>query len=322
MLVAMFGNSSTAQEIVLRDLTRITSTPITSATDESLNLSNGQKLSWDTILQARVDTVWQKPVDERIEKFGLPLYRLKHRLQQQNFDGAFEIARDWYDNDQNVFVGTSANFLVCRSVMLGHINRSENAKAVEAMIRALQLQQQCSTEFLDSIPGVTLDENELATKLCDELLPVWSSADEARNQLGKLDAQFDLKELVQKWPGLAVYLSSMAVESGQRERLTEWNSAMSKVPNLRPWQRILSSDLSRTSLSSLIRDTEGPRRVTTMYWWATAKGQRAAKPERVITLLKIVANYQDQFPTLAKESLARAVELTDDPDQKAALDGR
>jgi len=59
-----------------------------------------------------------------------------------------------------------------------------------------------------------------------------------------------------------------------------------------------------------------------MYWWATAKEQQAAKPERVLALLKIVANYQDQFPSLAKESLARAVELTDDPDQKAVLTGR
>jgi len=322
VLLTVIYSNCTAQEIILRDLTRITNNPVTSATDESLNLSNGQKLSWSSILQARVDPVWQKPVDERIAKFGLPLYRLKHRLKQQNHTGAFEIAQQWYDDDQNSFVGPDANFLVCRSMMFGRIARGENAKAVEAMIRALQLQQQCSTEFLDSIPDIAFAEQELVTRLCDELLPVWSSADEARTQLRQLDSKFELEKLVQKWPALAIYLSSMAVQSGQRERMLDWNSAMAKVPELRPWQRVLNSDHARTPLPNLIRGTEGSMRVTTMYWWAVAEDQQAAKSDRVLTLLKIVANYQDQFPALARESLARAVELTDDPDEKAALVGR
>ena len=322
LVFAMLVNSLVAQEIVLRDLSRITNVSVTSATDESLTLSDGKQLSWDEVLQVRVDPVWQKPVDERIAKFGLPLYRLKHRLRQKNHDGAFEIARDWYDNDQNQFAGANANFLVCRSIMLGRIARGENGKAIEAMIRAMELQDQCSAKLLDSIPGIRFEENELKTQLCKQLLPVWGTTEEARAQLSKLDDQFDLKGLVQKWPGLAVYLSSMAVHSSQRERMTEWNSAMGKVSRFRPWQRVLNKDLSRAPLSTLIDGTEGPLRVTTMYWWAIAEDQQAAKAERVLTLLKIVANYKDQFPILARESLARAVELTEDPDEKAALTGR
>ena len=319
VVFAMPGTSLLAQEIVLRDLSRITNVSVASATDESLTLSDGKQLSWDNVLQVRVDPVWQKPVDERIAKFGLPLYRLKHRLRQQNHDGAFEIARDWYENDQNKFAGADANFLVSRSIMLGRIARGENGKAMEAMIRAMELQDQCSPKLLDSIPGIRFEKNELKTQLCKQLLPVWGTADEARSQLSKLDDEFDLKDLVQKWPGLAVYLSSMAIHSRQRERMTEWNAAMGKVPQFRPWQRVLNSDLSRAPLSRLIDGAEGSLRVTTMYWWATAEDQQAAKPERVLTLLKIVANYQDQFPSLAKESLGKAVELTDDPDEKAAL---
>ena len=322
VVFALLGTSLFAQEIILRDLSRIANASVTSATDESLTLADGKQLSWDRVLQARVDPAWQKAVDDRIEKFGLPLYRLKHRLRQQNYDGAFEISRDWYDNDQNMFAGADANFLVCRSVMLGRIARGENGKAVEAMIRALELQDQCSKELLDSIEGITFEESELKTQLCRQLLPVWSTAEESRSQLSKLDDQFDLQTMVQKWPGLGVYLSSMAIHSGQRERMTQWNSAMGAVPLFRPWQRILNSDLSRGPLSRFIGDTDGSLRVTTMYWWATAEDQQAENPERVLTLLKIVANYQDQFPSLAKESLAQAVELTDDPDVKAALIGR
>ena len=203
--------------------------------------------------------------------------------------------------------------------MLGRIERGENELAIEPMIRAIELQEKCAAEFVESIATLAFTKQELKTELCRQLLPVWNSVNETRSRLVQLDSQFDLEKLTQKWPGLAVYLSSMAVHVSQRERMTQWNAAMGKVPQLRSWQRVLNSDLSRTPLSILIRDSEGPMRVTTMYWWATAKDQRATKSERVLTLLKIAANYRDEFPSLAKESLAHAVELTDDPDQKAAL---
>jgi len=319
-LVAFNSCSILAQEIVLRDLTRISNIRITSVDDASLNLADGKQLSWDQILQARVDPVSQNLVDSRIEKFGLPLYRLKHRLRQKNFAGAFEIAQQWYDNDEQKFSGSEANFLVCRSVMLGRIGRAENGLAIEPMVRAIELQEKCSSEFLTSIPGLAFSKSELKTELCNQLLPVWGSAEETVSQLNDLEAKLDLKTLTQKWPGLAVYLSSMTVHARQRERMTQWNSAMGSVPELRSWQRVLNSDLSQTPLSILLRDTEGPMRVSTMYLWATAEDQKAAKSERVLTLLKIAANYQDEFPALAKESLARAVELTDDPKERAAIE--
>ena len=322
ILIHCLASQINAQEIILRDLTQITDAKITSVDDESLQLADGKQLSWDAILQARVDPVWQNLVDSRIEKYGLPLYRLKHRLRQKNFAGAFEIARQWYDSDQQKFSGIEANFLVCRSVMLGRIGRGENALAIEPMIRAIELQEECSPEFLNSNPDLAFSKSELKTELCNQLLPVWGSVEQTVSQLNQLESQFDLQQLSQKWPGLAVYLSSMAVHSSQRERMIRWNAAMGGVPQLRPWQRVLNSDLSRTPLSILIRDAEGPLRISTMYLWATAEDQQASKSDRVLALLKIAANYQDEFPTLAKESLDRAVELTDDPDQKTALIGR
>ncbi len=309
-----------AQEIILRDLTRISEVPVTNIDDEFLHLADGQKLTWDQVLQSRVDAQWQESLDTHVKKFGLPLYRLKHRLRQLNVDGAFDIAKDWYENDAQTFSGHEANFLVCRAVMMGRIRRGERTSAFASMIRAIQLQEKCSATFLEAFPGLAFDEDELRTGICDELLPVWGSVEETQLALRKLDVNFDLSSLVEEWPGLAVYLSSMAVHIKQRERMTDWIPAMGAVPQLRQWQRVLGSDLPRTPLSRLIDGSEGALRVTAMYWWATAQEQQTPKRQRMLTLLKIVANYSQQFPMLAKEACAEAVELTDDPAEQAAIE--
>jgi len=309
---------SFSQEIVLRDLTRISSVPVRDVSDEILTLSNNQRLTWDLVLQARVDPVWQKQLDQRIERFGLPLYRLKHRLRQKNFGGAYAIAKQWYETGQS-FAGDEAAFLVCRSVMLGRIASDERENAVEPMIRALKLQQKCSSTFLESFSHLAFSSQEFKTSLCDDLSPVWNSSEACSRQLDKLDAEFNLNELTGLWPGLAVYLSSMAVHAGQRERMRDWNATMGDVTEFRPWQRMLGANLSRSPLPVLIRDLDGPLRVSTMYWWATAEDQQASKADRVLALLKIVANYKEKYPALSKMALADAIELTDDLEEREIL---
>ena len=308
-----------AQEIVLRELTRISGVSVQEVNDEFLSLSDGTKLTWDQVLQARVDSVWQKKLDQRLEKFGLPLYRLKHRLRQENFVGASEIANRWYEQPEQTFAGAEANFLVCRAVMLGRIAAGKRETVMEPMIRALLLQQDCSPSFLNAFKDLRFSDSEFKTQLCDDLPPVWTSAEGCAIELNRLDDGFDLEELTDRWPGVAVYLSSMAIHARQRERMQPWNSSMGRVAEFRPWQRMMNSSLSRTPLSILVRNTEGALRVSTMYWWATAEDQQAPKADRVLTLLKIVANYREEFPALSKLSLQQAIELTDDSKERELL---
>jgi hypothetical protein len=318
--VILCGSYCSAQEIILRDLTRIREVPVTKIDDAYLYLTNGQKLTWDRILQARVDAKWQESLDSNVKRIGVPLYRLKHRMSQQNIDGAFEIAKDWCENETQSFAGDEANFLVSRAVMLGRIRRGARARAVEPMILAMQRQEKCSDSFLKSFASIAFERDELRTAICDDLLPVWSAVGETQSELDLLSRRFELSSLVTKWPGLAVYLSSMAVHIDQRQRMTDWNFAMGAVPQLRQWQRVLGSDLARTPLSRLIDRSEGPFRVTVMYWWATAREQRASKRQRVLTLLKIAANYGDHFPVLSQEAISKAAELTDDPVEQIVIE--
>ena len=306
--------SGFGQEIVLRDLTRIQNVAVVAIHEDGVQLSDSRKLTWDRILQAKVDESLKESFDAKLKKYSLPLFRLKHRIRSGDMEGAFDIAQQWYQNDQRKFGGAEANFLVCRSVMHGRINQQETVLAVEPMIQALLLQQDLSQEFRTQFADFVFGREELKTKICDSFVPVFEDDDLSRQELKRLESTYDLDELTRRYPALAVYLSSMAIQIQQREIATDWNIAMGSVPELRPWQRLLGSDLTRAPLSRLIDGAEGSLRVAAMYWWATADEQQAPKPQRVLTLLKIVAAYSDQFPSLAQRARVAAARLADDPE--------
>ena len=56
-----------------------------------------------------------------------------------------------------------------------------------------------------------------------------------------------------------------------------------------------------------------------IYGWASDPNQQAAKSERVLALLKIVANDGGRYPSVTKLALSRAIELTDNPQVQEAL---
>ena len=319
-LLMLWGSSNaSAQAIVLRDLSRIYPASIQDASDESLELVGGRKLSWDQVLQADVDVAWQQRIDEKVREIGEPRYRLKHRLQQNNVAGAYAIAKTWYQNEERVFVGEEANFMVCRAIMLGRLREGKRESVIAPMLQALILQQQCEQEFLDSLPDVVFAEDELKAGIHDDFLPVWSSPTEAVKQLKHLDSEFELDQLVERWPGLGLYLSSLAIYAQQQELSLGWNATMQRVPQLRPWQRVFNTRLSQTPLATLTKGLEGGLRISAIYGWASDPDQQAAKSERVLALLKIVANDGGRYPSVTKLALSRAIELTDNPQVQEAL---
>lgn len=308
-----------SQVIILRNLQQVEDATVQGVDNASLRLSDGRTFHWDQILKANVRDPWQQEIETRIETIGLPLYRLKRRLSMNDTPGAYRIAREWYLNEERAFENSEEQFLVCYAVMMGRINEGAFASAVDPMIRAIQIQGDCSQAFLDRFKHVTFQPHELKTAIYDRLLPIWSKPNETAMQLEHLQRQHDLETLVKTYPGIAVYLSSMAAQTGQRELMRDWNVAMGSVPELRAWQRVLASDLSRTPLRRLIDGSEGSIRVVTMHWWATATDQQASKRKRMLTLLKIAAYYSQQFPDLAKRSMLEAAKLTDDPEEQIVL---
>lgn len=79
------------QEVLLRDLTRLDDTSVVRFDRFSVELSNGKTLSWDQILQANAGNA-QQEFDQRLRSFGLPLFRIRQRLANQDYDGAGVVA--------------------------------------------------------------------------------------------------------------------------------------------------------------------------------------------------------------------------------------
>lgn len=318
-LTLLAASKASAQAIVLRDLSRISPATIQDLDEESLTLAGGQKLTWDRVLQTNVDATWQARIEQNVREIGEPLYRLKQRLQQNNVAGAYEIAQQWYQQEDRSFAGAQANFMVCRAIMLGRLDDGERESAIEPMLQSLILQQQCEQRFLESVPEIAFAADELKTGIHEDFLPVWSSQEEAARQLKRLSSSFELDQHVARWPGLGLYLSSLAIHAQQREQAADWDVAIQRVPQLRPWQRVFSARLSQTPLATLTDGLEGGLRVVATCWWASDADQQASQSERVLALLKIVANDGQRYPRVAKLALSRSIELTEDPSVREIL---
>lgn len=310
--------AGSAQVIVLRDLSRVQGVGVKNVNDEALTLADDRQLSWDRILQADVGSVWQQDVDDRVAQIGLPLFRLKQRLRVGDFAAALEIAEPAYRGDRP-FAGSDANFLVCRAVMQRRIEAGRFAEAVEPMFRAVMLQDQCRQETLDSFPHLLFDSNALKTEICEQLLPIWPDVKATKTQLVSLANSADVSKLIKTHPAAAIYLATMAAQTGQSQQLARWEADL-EIEELRPWRLLIKPDFAKTYYSRMLPGAAGSLRVVAMYQWATdrASGESNAN-RRVLALLNIVANYQQRFPQAAALALEAAIELSDDAVQREIL---
>ncbi len=307
-----------SQTIVLRDLSIISDATVRSVEDEGLLLSSGQRIPWDRILQAEIDDAFQQQLNDRIEQVGLPLFRIKQRLLVSDFSGAFEIAEPLYLDGPSL-PGNAANFLLCKSVMMGRIESGQYAAAVEPMLRSVEFQSKCTDGSLDSFSHLLFEATELRTEVCDELLPIWPDVEQAKIELERLMDSDAITRIMESFPAAAIYLASMAAQTEQYDLVQRWDQTF-RAESLRRWRVVMQSSFVRNSYRRIMSDAEGALRVVAMYLWATDQNSGEQNADRrVLKLLTIVANYQQQFPVAARISLQAAIELSTNPLQRQSL---
>ncbi|MEL7497356.1 MAG: hypothetical protein AAFN77_07070 [Planctomycetota bacterium] len=95
-----------AQTVLLRDLSKLEDTAIQSFDHDHIVLSNGQLLSWHQIVEA-VDSESHAAVpkgrraafDRRLRQFGKPLFRVFHRLDIGDIEGAATVASKIFEQE-------------------------------------------------------------------------------------------------------------------------------------------------------------------------------------------------------------------------------
>jgi len=185
LTVCTFSSRSTAQTIVLRDLTLIESANVASLDESQLRLSSGQTLSWDEILQAEVDDRFQEQVDDYLVRIGQPTFRLKNRILSNNFALAASSATTLLDSpDPHV------RFLANRAMMRSFVQGGQPESAVVCMLRAMLAQKEFSRDIDPRMKGL-LFEDATFSSIVGELLPVFSdqqAAGTAITDIGELGA--------------------------------------------------------------------------------------------------------------------------------------
>jgi len=259
--VLLSENLLSQAPIVLRDLTLIRGKTISKFDRTAITLSDGTTLQWDQVLKAelpkpthnvnggdsselqnqrqknqRQKNRRQSQFDSLLKQIGLPMFRLKTRIQQGDWVGAGKIAEPIFDSAMAgtfEFPNPDVEYLVCLATMKSRAGQGSWARnragAVLPYLRAFSIQANVDQKTLQ-IAGTTQRAKEREDGISPELLPVWFDIDQVRaavNQIKKLNSKIDQPDSGQTEPSststkmyqttLAIYLASMQIELGQNE---------------------------------------------------------------------------------------------------------
>ncbi len=204
--------------IVLRDLKIIRGQTIVDFDASVVRLSDGRRLQWDAILKAKVETDRQAEFDSFITRIGLPLFRLRRRIANQDWAAISELAEPLYaklnlKGLKTTRVSESA-YLICVATMKGRLFRGDRPGAVLPFLQAAMLQQAMLNSSVSFPPQ--LPDNDVRTMLSAEILPIWFDRTQVEQAYEELVSSFDPASPNTEL-GAIVYLASMAIEMKRLE---------------------------------------------------------------------------------------------------------
>lgn len=317
--------------IVLRDLTRLDGVTVTDFDHSAIMLSNGSRLSWDQVLSAPTTADRQTEFDRHIQELGLPLFRLKLRIANADWDGAGEIAGSLAVTLNETSLATpdvDMAYLVHLASMKCRLQEGDRINAVRDFVRAAQLQEQVSQETRDLVGTNRLPDQDSKIQFSQEILPVWFDVERLEKTIEQLTNEQTPES--QPSPGVSLYLASMNIETGQIDSARELlNSIESTDGELASWRIILESRIKAKSgdlikSQSLLEQNEatlvgGARAVAFYYRGISALEYKEPvgrdepidvdRSNAMLTLLKIPALYGDTYRHLSAAALFQAAEI-------------
>jgi len=183
--------------IILRDLTLIRDKTISNFDRSAITLSDGSTLNWDEVLKARLpqDTDLgqrQSEFDDFIKQIGLPLFRVKTRIQQGDWAGAGRIAGPIFDSVMDgsaTFSNPDVEYLICLATMKARTGQGSaqrnRAGAVIPFLRALTAQPDVDQKTL-AIVGTQRIADKREDVLSPDLLPVWFDVGQTQRAAEKI----------------------------------------------------------------------------------------------------------------------------------------
>ena len=276
-----------ADELLLRDWTRLTDVTVVELNDDGVTLRDGRLIGWDRIESGQIGVDQQAAFDQSIRDLGEPLFRLRQRLQLSDDDQVLELAESLWPRYRER-TGEAA-MLVSVGLMRGRLAAGQRASAVLPYLFFLQQLQRSDVDGTSERAG--LDEASVhraqrefgvsidpATGLCGNLLPLWQDSDAAQA------ASQELLEWLAKQPpplplSASVYAATLAAFAGdpdaaqtQLEAIPLASDALIELRTVVTWQLALQQEpaMSIRSIESNLDKLLPRNQAIALYWLGVA----------------------------------------------------
>ena len=331
--LALSGHAQTP--IVLRDLSVIRDATVSEFDNQQIKLSDGRTLGWDQVLQARVAVSRQAEFDANLVRIGLPLFRLKHRVNLQDWQGAGAIVEPWYE--RMTFTGLDVacttegrenSALVLIAAMQDRLARGEEEAAILPYLRVSKLLQ--DDLELQQIVGRYIQNIDFNDIVSLELLPIWFDRQQAELAFAELSGAF-VPSSARNNARAIIYLASLAAAverfSYSRELLDLLDQSDAET---NAWRLIIEAQVdlaehNKKTASEKLKlasrsDSDGIQIVSRFLNNSEIGETPAETAQSIMELLKIPALQGRRYPRLAAASLYQAAILAESLNWKREAD--
>ena len=319
LLIAAHPAWTNAQvQLVLRDLATVTTTSL-DIQEFYIELDGGKKYYWDEVLHSSgLSENDQNIFDHRVNTFGLPLYRIRHRLTIGDWTSLSEIIDEFVQ-----LIGTQpakrlderTSYLLKLAKLRARLADGNREESLVLFFELCQIDLGDSSIRKDFHSGDFSNE-EIDTGFTTQILPIWFDEFTSRGVLNEIGAQelnpADLPD------GKLIYLSSLHAAAGNQDHAKKFNEELSTRDSslVQVWLPIVQAQSNPTSedtqLSQVYRKMTGPPRAVANFVVAM---ENTDKPDgydlAVLDLLFIHANYGKQFPTISSHALKLAADISE-----------
>ena len=331
-----------ADRIILRDLNVIRG-GVASLDPDGLVLagerpSGGKLVTWDEVDSIQLaDEKQQSQAKKLLNEIGLPLYRLRSRLEIGDDDGLLEPAEVLF----LIFRErrSPSALIVLQSLVWGRIAHGQREAAVEPWLLEFELLRSRAAKLSD-IPGTRKPRIDAPSALLAELEPVWFDANAAKTALP--GAEKALQGMAKPIPpGATLYVAALALAAGEKAKAEEFLQVDIDPSNLAALLKqilLAQSDLNTNAAAAADRlqktvaeleqlgETNETRRLflhpLALYGLGRAQlagDKPAVQQAGLLTLLRIPALEGDQSPELSAAALHEVARFYT---KDAALAGR
>ncbi len=308
-----------AVELILRDLSRI-KTPSIRFDEQGVFLPNGTHYDWGQVLTAELDADRQRQFQEFVQQLGLPLFRIRRRLNDRDWNSLSEVVEPVYARQQqDAAAGSSRrlNYVVALATFYSRLQQGNRTGAVAPFLEACRIRREAN--WTTGIAAdIDLTSEEVQTLFTTGLLPIWF--DEAEGLAVKSSLQsLPLEETT--LPGPLIYGAAALIVSGPLDQAIQVLSklARSTEPTVRQWLPVLQVQLeikrgingpATAAMRESDHELSGPLRATSSYLLARQMSKIQDDYDAVVLdLLQIPANWGDSLKELSAAALYHAALL-------------